>query len=159
MGEVNHETELLVIGAGPGGYSAAFRAADLGMEVTLVDLENRPGGECLFRGCIPSKTLLYLAELLHDTGRSGPMGITFGKPEIDLEKIRAWKNQVIDKLTGGLLTLTKRRNIRFIQGKATFEGSDRARIVGQEETVIRFRHAILATGSRSTPFRNIPFEK
>ncbi len=157
--ESSHETELLVIGAGPGGYAAAFRAADLGMEVTLVDLENRPGGECLFRGCIPSKTLLYLAELLHDTSRSGPMGITFSKPQIDIDQIRTWKNQVIDKLTGGLLTLTKRRNIRFIQGRAAFEGSDRARIIGQEETTIRFRHAILATGSRSTSFRNIPFEK
>jgi dihydrolipoamide dehydrogenase len=159
MNESSHETELLVVGAGPGGYAAAFRAADLGMEVTLVDLENRPGGECLFRGCIPSKTLLYLAELLHDAGRSGPMGIAFGKPQIDLDKIRAWKNQVIDKLTGGLLTLTKRRNIRFIQGRAAFEGSDRVRIIGQEESSIRFRHAILATGSRSTPFRDIPFEK
>ena len=145
MNESSHETELLVVGAGPGGYAAAFRAADLGMEVTLVDLENRPGGECLFRGCIPSKTLLYLAELLHDAGRSGPMGIAFGKPQIDLDKIRAWKNQVIDKLTGGLLTLTKRRNIRFIQGRAAFEGSDRVRIIGQEESSIRFRHAILAT--------------
>jgi dihydrolipoamide dehydrogenase len=159
MRESSHETEVLVIGAGPGGYSAAFRAADLGMEVTLVDLETRPGGECLFRGCIPSKTLLFLAELLHDAQRSGDMGITFGKPQIDLEKIRAWKNQVIDKLTKGLLTLSKRRNVQFLQGRAIFEGSDRVRIVGSEETQIRFRHAILATGSRSTSFRNFPFER
>ena len=79
MGASNHETEVLVIGAGPGGYSAAFRAADLGMEVTLVDMEKRPGGECLFRGCIPSKTLLYMAELLHDAQRSGEMGVKFDK--------------------------------------------------------------------------------
>ncbi len=103
-----NETELLVIGAGPGGYAAAFRAADLGMEVTLVDTESRPGGECLFRGCIPSKTLLYLAELLHDAQRVAEMGIKFDKPQIDLDRIRAWKNQVIDKLTSGLLTLSKR---------------------------------------------------
>ena len=89
MAEVRDEAELLVIGAGPGGYVAAFRAADLGMDVTLVDLEKRPGGECLFRGCIPSKTLLFLAELLHDAQRSGEMGINFGKPQIDLDKMRA----------------------------------------------------------------------
>ncbi len=159
MRESSHETEVLVIGAGPGGYSAAFRAADLGMEVTLVDLETRPGGECLFRGCIPSKTLLFLAELLRDAQRSGDMGITFGKPQIDLEKIRAWKNQVIDKLTNGLLTLSKRRNVQLLRGRAIFEGSDRVRITGSEEAQIRFRHAILATGSRSTSFRNIPFER
>ena len=157
--ESSHETEILVAGAGPGGYAAAFRAADLGMEVTLVDLEERPGGECLFRGCIPSKTLLYLAELLHDTDRTEDMGITFEKPRIDLDKIRLWKNQVIDKLTKGLLTLSKRRKIQLLQGRAVFEGSDRVRLFGSEETEIRFRHAIIATGSCSTLFQGIPFEK
>ena len=93
MGELNHETELLIIGAGPGGYAAAFRAADLGMEVTLVDLEKRPGGECLFRGCIPSKTLLSLAELLHDARRSGEMGIRFGEPQIDLDRYGAGRTR------------------------------------------------------------------
>jgi dihydrolipoamide dehydrogenase len=159
MEEVKHETEVLVIGAGPGGYAAAFRAADLGMEVTLVDMEKRPGGECLFRGCIPSKTLLYLAELLDSAQRSGDMGIKFDKPQIDLDRIRAWKNQVIDKLTNGLLTLSKRRKIQLLQGRATFEGSDRIRLEGSEVSQIRFRHAILATGSYSTPFRNIAFVK
>ncbi len=159
MGESNQETEVLVIGAGPGGYSAAFRAADLGMEVTLVDMEKRPGGECLFRGCIPSKTLLYLAELLHDTRRSGEIGVIFNKPQIDLDKIRAWKDQVIDKLTNGLLTLSKRRKIKLLQGRAIFEGSDRVRLLDSETDQILFRHAILATGSSSTPFRDVPFVK
>ena len=158
-GEVKHETEVLVVGAGPGGYAAAFRAADLGMEVTLVDLEKRPGGECLFRGCIPSKTLLYLAELLLEAQRSGEMGLKFSKPEIDLDRIRAWKDQVIDKLTGGLLTLAKRRKIQLFQGKAIFEGSDRVRLEGSEVKEIRYRHAVLATGSYSTPLRDIPFVK
>ena len=158
-GEVKHETEVLVIGAGPGGYAAAFRAADLGMEVTLIDMEKRPGGECLFRGCIPSKTLLYLADLLRDTERSGDMGIKFDKPRIDLDRIRVWKDQVIDKLTNGLLTLSKRRKIQLLQGRAIFEGSDRVRVEGSEVSQIRFRHAILATGSYSTPFRDIPFVK
>ncbi len=159
MAELKHETELLVIGAGPGGYVAAFRAADLGMDVTLVDLEKRPGGECLFRGCIPSKTLLFLAELLHDAQRSGDMGINFGKPQIDLDRMRAWKDQVIDKLTNGLLILSKRRKVQFLQGRAVFEGSDRVRLENSEVSQIRFRHAILATGSYSTPFRDIPFAK
>ena len=159
MGELKHETEVLVIGSGPGGYVAAFRAADLGMDVILVDLEKRPGGECLFRGCIPSKTLLFLAELLHDAQRSGEMGINFGKPQIDLNRMRGWKDQVIDKLTNGLLTLSKRRKVQLLQGRAVFEASDRARLEDSEVSQIRFRHAILATGSRSTPFRDIPFVK
>jgi dihydrolipoamide dehydrogenase len=159
MAELKHEAELLVIGAGPGGYVAAFRAADLGMDVTLVDLGKRPGGECLFRGCIPSKTLLFLAELLHDAQRSGDMGINFGKPQIDLDRMRAWKDQVIDKLTNGLLTLSKRRKVQLLQGRAVFEGSDRVRLENSEVSQIRFRHAILATGSCSTPFRDIPFVK
>jgi dihydrolipoamide dehydrogenase len=159
MGELNHESEVVVVGAGPGGYAAAFRAADLGMEVTLVDREARPGGECLFRGCIPSKTLLYLAELLNDAQRSGEMGIKFDKPQIDLDRMRSWKDQVVDKLTHGLLTLSKRRKIQFLQGRAVFEGSDRIRVENSGVTQIRFRHAILATGSYSTPFRDIPFIK
>jgi len=125
----------------------------------LVDMDKRPGGECLFRGCIPSKTLLYLAELLYDSQRSGDMGIKFGKPEIDLEKIRTWKNGVIDKLANGLVTLSKRRKIHLLQGRAVFEGSDRVELLNSEVSQIRFRHAVLATGSFSTPLRNIPFEK
>jgi dihydrolipoamide dehydrogenase len=159
MAEVRDEAELLVIGAGPGGYVAAFRAADLGMDVTLVDLQKRPGGECLFRGCIPSKTLLFLAELLHDAQRSGEMGINFGKPQIDLDRMRGWKDQVIDKLTNGLLTLSKRRKVRLLQGRAVFEASDRVGLENSEVSQIRFRHAILATGSHSTLFRDIPFIK
>ncbi len=153
------ETQVLVIGAGPGGYAAAFRAADLGLEVTLIDTESRPGGECLFRGCIPSKTLLSLAELLNDAKRSEKMGIKFGKPEVNLEAIRAWKNQVIDQLTRGLLILSKRRKIRLLQGRAIFEGSDSVQVSDSDVSRIRFRHAILATGSHSIPHRDIPFAK
>jgi dihydrolipoamide dehydrogenase len=157
MGELSQETEVLVIGAGPGGYAAAFRAADLGMEVTMVDLEKRPGGECLFRGCIPSKTLLSLAELLHDAQQAEGKGIRFDKPHLDLERIRAWKNEVVDKLADGLVTLSKRRSVQLLQGRAVFEGSDRVRLHESEVSHIRFRHAILATGSYSTPFKDIPF--
>jgi dihydrolipoamide dehydrogenase len=159
MGELSEETEVLVIGAGPGGYAAAFRAADLGMDVTLVDTEKRPGGECLFRGCIPSKALLYLAELLFDARRAEGMGVQFSNPAIDLGRIRAWKNEVVDKLAEGLVTLSKRRGVQLLQGRAVFEGSDRARLHESEVSHVTFRHAILATGSYSIPFKDIPFKK
>ena len=118
MGELMQETELLVIGSGPGGYAAAFRAADLGMDVTMVDTARRPGGVCLFEGCIPSKTFLYLAELIYDADKAAAMGIAFGKPQIDIEGLRQWKGQVIDKLAKGLVSLGERRGVQFINGRA-----------------------------------------
>jgi dihydrolipoamide dehydrogenase len=159
MGELGQETEVLVIGAGPGGYAAAFRAADLGLEVTMVDADPRPGGECLFRGCIPSKTLLYLAELIHDARRAKGMGIAFGGPKIDLETLRAWKGKVIDQLADGLVTLAEKRGVQMLRGRAVFEGSDRARLHDSEVSHITFRHAIVATGSSPTPYQGFPFEK
>lgn len=159
MGELVQETDLLVIGGGPGGYAAAFRAADLGMDVTLVEASERPGGVCLFRGCIPSKTFLHVAELIHDADRAGDMGLRFGKPEIDLEGLKRWKKQVIDQLAGGLASLTERRGIQYIQGRAVFESSDRVRVKGKETVGIKFRHAILAAGSRPTPLPGAPFGK
>jgi len=115
MGEFSQETDLLVVGGGPGGYAAAFRAADLGLDVTMVDMDPRPGGVCLFRGCIPSKTLLYVTELMHDAQRAQEMGITFGKPKIEIDRLRDWKNHVVDKLANGLVELTKRRGVLYIQ--------------------------------------------
>lgn len=159
MGELEQDTEVLVIGSGPGGYAAAFRAADLGMDVTMVDTEPRPGGECLFRGCIPSKTLLFLAELLHDTRRAGTMGITFGEPRLDLERIRAWKEEVVDKLADGLVTLCEKRGIQRLRGRARFEGSDRVRLQDSEVSHIKFRHAVLATGTSPTPLPDKPFTR
>lgn len=159
MGEFTEETQVLVIGSGPGGYAAAFRAADLGLEVTMVDVAPRPGGECLFRGCIPSKTLLSLAELIHDAQRSERMGVGFGEPRIDAEKIRAWKKEVVDKLADGLVTLSKKRGVELIRGRAEFEGSDTVRLHDSEVSRIKYRHAILATGSSPTPFPGTTFEK
>jgi len=159
MGELEQETEVLVIGGGPGGYAAAFRAADLGKDVTLVDTEPRPGGECLFRGCIPSKTLLYLTELIHDALRAKQMGITFGEPQIDLERMRSWKEEVIDKLANGLVTLCKRRGIQLLQGRAVFEGSESVRLYDSEVSHVKYQHAILATGSRPTPMSEVTFRK
>lgn len=157
MGELIQEAEVLVIGSGPGGYAAAFRAADLGLEVTMVDTEARPGGECLFRGCIPSKTLLYLAELIHDAGRAESMGITFGEPRIDLDAMRSWKDKVIDKHADGLVTLSKKRGVQLLQGRASFEGSDRVRLSDSEVSHIKFRHAIIATGSLPTTLPDLEF--
>ncbi len=159
MGELIQETEVLVIGGGPGGYAAAFRAADLGMDVTLVDMAERPGGVCLFRGCIPSKTFLHLVELIHDAAHAEAMGISFGPPEIDLEAIRAWKGKVIDKLANGLVSLAGGRGIQRIKGRAVFEASDRVRMHESDVGHIKFRHAILATGSHPTPFPSIALKK
>jgi len=157
MGELSQETEVLVIGSGPGGYAAAFRAADLGMEVTMVDTALRPGGACLHQGCIPSKTFLFLSELIHDAGRAESMGIVFGKPRIDLEALRSWKDTVVDKMAGGLESLTQRRGVQLIRGRAEFESSDSARLHDAEISHIKFRHAIIATGSYPTPFPNTEF--
>jgi dihydrolipoamide dehydrogenase len=157
MGEQTIEAEVLVIGAGPGGYAAAFRAADLGLDVTMVDIEERPGGVCLFRGCIPSKTFLYLSELIHDAGRTGAMGIRFSKPEIDLAALRSWKNKVIDKLSGGLVSLSEGRSVQRIQGRAHFESADTVRVSGMETVRIRFDHAVIAAGSRTIPLQGAEF--
>lgn len=159
MGELMQETDVLVIGGGPGGYAAAFRAADLGKDVTLVDMSERPGGVCLFRGCIPSKALLHLAELIHDADHAAGMGLSFGKPKIDLDGIRTWKTSVIDRLADGLVSLSDRRGVQRIKGRAVFEGSDRVRLHDAEVSHIRFRRAILAAGSHPISFPGIPHKK
>jgi dihydrolipoamide dehydrogenase len=145
-----NSTELAVVGAGPGGYPAAFLAADLGMQVTLIDLEPKPGGVCLYRGCIPSKALLHAAKLLTEAREAAEWGITFSEPTIDLARLRAWKESTVQQLTGGTRLLSKQRNINFIQGRATFLDPRTLKIQkaeGGEET-LTFEHAIVATGSR-----------
>ena len=144
------QTELLVIGAGPGGYAAAFLAADLGMQVTVVDPEENPGGVCLYRGCIPSKTLLHVAHLLNETRRAGEYGIDFGAPAIDLDRLRAWKEQVVGQLTGGLGQLRGRRKITHVRGLARFKDDRTVAITGGEgdARVLTFDKAIIASGSR-----------
>ncbi len=161
MGEFTQETEVLILGGGPGGYAAAFRAADLGLDVTMIDLEERPGGVCLFRGCIPSKSLLYISELLHDTRRAGEMGLSYKEPEIDLDKLREWKDSVIDKLAGGLAGLCKKRGVQLIRGRAVFEGKDRVRITDSDSDLnhFKFKHAIIATGSSVISLPDTEFVK
>jgi dihydrolipoamide dehydrogenase len=157
MGELAQDTELLVIGSGPGGYAAAFRAADHGMDVTLVDTAPRPGGVCLHKGCIPSKTLLFLSELIFDAARAQDMGVAFGSPRIDLAGMRRWKAEVIDRMAAGLTGLVRSRGVQTLRGRAEFEASDSVRLHDGEVSHVRFRKAVIAVGSRPIPFPGAPF--
>jgi dihydrolipoamide dehydrogenase len=145
-------TQLAIIGGGPGGYAAAFLAADLGMQVTLIDQEPNPGGGCLYRGCIPSKALLHVAKVLEDARQATHWGVTFVEPTIDVGKLRTWKEGVVRKLTGGLGDLCKRRGVTFVQGRATFVDATMLSVqtTPGEEQRLTFAHAIVATGSRPT---------
>jgi dihydrolipoamide dehydrogenase len=142
--------QLVIIGAGPGGYAAAFKAVELGLKVTLIDPETNPGGVCLHRGCIPSKALLHVAKLVSETEESAAIGVSFGKPKIDLKRVRAWKNEVIEKLTGGLGMKVEKLQLNYIQGTASFKDNKTLQIksVAGEETELTFEQAIIATGSR-----------
>ena len=142
------KTEIVVVGAGPGGYAAAFYAADLGKKVILIEREKRLGGVCLNRGCIPSKALLYATHQIVNARESAHRGITFAEPKIDLGTMRTWKDSVIEKLAGGVATLAKMRGVTVITGRAHFEGSNKLRVeteAGQQ--FVEFDKAILAVGS------------
>ncbi len=146
----NSQIKLAVVGAGPGGYAAAFLAADLGMNVTLIDPEVYPGGVCLYRGCIPSKALLHVSKLLEEAQQAQNWGIDFPSPAIDLARLRSWKEGVVSKLTGGLGQLSKQRKVQYVQGKAAFENSTTLQVTknnGEQQT-LSFDKIILATGSR-----------
>src|SRR5579863_940044 len=140
---------IAVVGGGPGGYAAAFLAADLGMTVTLIDPEVNPGGVCLYRGCIPSKALLHVAKLIDEAHHAGDWGVEYADPKIDLARLRSWKESVVKKLTGGLGVLSKQRKVTYIQGTAGFESSNTLKITkadGSQES-LSFDRIILATGS------------
>src|SRR5579863_10258378 len=141
---------IAVVGAGPGGYAAAFLAADLGMTVTLIDPEVNPGGVCLYRGCIPSKALLHVAKLLEESHQAKDWGIEFSAPRIDVARLRSWKEGVVKKLTGGLGVLSKQRKVKYVQGRAEFENSTTLRVSkadGSQES-LSFDRIVIATGSR-----------
>lgn len=140
---------IAIIGAGPGGYAAAFLAADLGLQVTLIDDRINPGGVCLYVGCIPSKALLHVAKLVDEARHASAWGIDFGPPKITLDKLRAWKESVVKKLTAGLGQLSKQRSIRYLQGRAAFVDSNTLRVSGAAgEQSLRFDNIVIATGSR-----------
>ncbi|MFI4885131.1 MAG: dihydrolipoyl dehydrogenase [Steroidobacterales bacterium] len=155
--EFNRSTQLLVLGSGPGGYTAAFRAADLGMQVTLVERWPTLGGVCLNVGCIPSKALLHAAKVIEDAEEMGGRGIAFGAPEIDLEKLRGWKGSVVRKLTGGLRTLAKQRKVEVVQGVGRFVGSNVLEVMSNSGSErIRFEQCIIAAGSEAIRLPGVP---
>jgi dihydrolipoamide dehydrogenase len=142
-------TQVVVVGAGPGGYAAAFLAADLGLSTALIDPEVNPGGVCVYRGCIPSKALLHVADLLDESKRAREWGIGFGEPKIDLGKLRDFKNRVVQRLTSGTGQLVKHRKIQYLQGYAEIVDAHhlRVRLASGKDEDLQFEHAILATGS------------
>jgi dihydrolipoamide dehydrogenase len=153
-----HETQVVVLGSGPGGYTAAFRAADLGMKVMLIERYDTLGGVCLNVGCIPSKALLHTAKVITEAEETAAHGVSFGKPNIDLEKIRHWKaNDVVGKLTQGLSAMAKQRQVTVIQGVGEFTSPHQIKVTkadGQTET-IGFEHCIIAAGSQATKFAGV----
>ena len=146
----NSNLTIVVVGGGPGGYAAAFLAADLGMRVTLIDREQNPGGVCLYRGCIPSKALLHVAALINESRHAKNWGIEFGEPKIDIARLRSFKEGVVNKLTGGLGQISKARKVQYVRGDASFENSNTVRVKkhdGSEES-LSFDRIVIATGSR-----------
>ncbi len=142
------KTEIVVVGAGPGGYAAAFYAADLGKKVILIERDKRLGGVCLNRGCIPSKALLYATHQITAAKESEHRGVTFTAPTVDLGKMRAWKEGILTKLGGGIAQLAKMRNVTVIQGKAYFEGSQTLRVENEQgQQFVNYETAIVAVGS------------
>jgi dihydrolipoamide dehydrogenase len=151
--------EVVVLGAGPGGYTAAFRAADLGKQVVLIEKHASLGGVCLNVGCIPSKALLHVAKVISEADEVSHHGVTFGKPQIDIDKIRGWKESVINKLTGGLKQLAKQRKVQVVQGVAKFVSSNMLEVVTAEGVkTISFDNAIVAAGSSVARIPGFPYE-
>lgn len=146
IGELSQETEVLVIGAGPGGYVAAIRAADLGLDVTVVEEREKLGGVCLIEGCIPSKTLIHAVELKYDVQDAGRFGVSHNGVSIDIDKLREWTQGVVDDLTGGVNTLLEKRGVDVVKGRAVFVSDNRVHIEGAGN--IDFKYCIIATGSR-----------
>src|SRR3989338_8245309 len=146
------QTEVVVLGSGPGGYSAAFRAADLGKKVVLIERNASLGGVCLNVGCIPSKTLLHAARVLDEAEEIAEYGIEFAKPKIDIKKLLEKKDSVIKKLTGGLAMMAKQRKVEVVTGNAKFKSKNE--IVVDDQATVKFQHCIIAAGSEPV---NLPF--
>jgi dihydrolipoamide dehydrogenase len=156
MGELVDEVDVAVVGGGPGGYSAAFRCAELGLETVVIDADGRLGGACLFEGCIPSKALLHVAAVVSEAERAREWGVDFGEPRISLDPLRKWKQErVVGKLARGLASVAKGKGVTVIGGRAVFEDSTTLRIEGESLQKVRFKHAIVATGSAPAPLPGI----
>jgi dihydrolipoamide dehydrogenase len=151
------KTQLVVLGSGPGGYSAAFRAADLGLEVIMVEQYSKLGGVCLNVGCIPSKALLHVAEVINEAKHAEHLGVSFGAVNYDLDKVRAYKDSVVGKLVGGVSGMAKGRKVQIVHGYGSFVDDHQLQVVnGDETTLIQFEHAIIAAGSSSVKLPFIP---
>ncbi|MCC6145170.1 MAG: FAD-dependent oxidoreductase, partial [Candidatus Hydrogenedentes bacterium] len=150
----NQSTQVAVLGGGPGGYAAAFMAADLGLEVTLIDVEDNPGGTCLYRGCIPSKALLHVAKVINESRESSHFGLKFGEPEIDLDRVRAATEGVVQQMTGGLGQLVKARKINYLKGRGNFVNSKNLVVTSADGKQIKLaaEYTIIAAGSRPAQF-------
>ena len=150
-------TQLVVLGAGPGGYTAAFRAADLGIDTVLVDSSSTLGGVCLNVGCIPSKALLHAARVIEETAEMETAGLEFGSPTINREKLVAWKDSVVKKLTDGLNTLSQKRNVTVINGHGAFAAANHVSVTNENDKFdIAFEQAIIAAGSEPIRLPGIP---
>ena len=155
--DADMHAQTLVLGSGPGGYTAAFRAADLGQQVIMIERHARIGGVCLNVGCIPSKALLHTAQIINEAADMSDHGVTFAKPDIDIRKIETWKNSIVDKLTGGLKALAKQRKVEIVQGEASFTGSHTMQVdTGDGIKTISFDNCIVAAGSRVTKIPVFP---
>jgi dihydrolipoamide dehydrogenase len=150
LADSSNKGRVVVLGAGPGGYPAAFLAAHHGFDVTLIDERSRPGGVCLNVGCIPSKALLHVAKLINESHESSAWGVSFAKPQIDIDKVRAWKDKVVAQLTGGLGALSKAYKVNFVQGRGKFDSNKQITVKKSDGSTeaIAFDFAIIATGSR-----------
>ncbi len=156
MGDLVTEVDVAVVGGGPGGYSAAFRCAELGLETVVVDAGKRLGGACLYEGCIPSKALLHAASVIHEAERAREFGIDFGEARISLDPLRKWKTErVVGKLARGLAAVAKSKGVEVIGGRAVFEDSRSLRVEGDEPQKVRFKHAVIATGSLPSPLPGV----
>ena len=151
--------DIIVIGSGPGGYAAGFRAADLGRQVLIVDKDPTLGGVCLNRGCIPSKTLLHIAKVLEEADTLKNMGVGFSKPKIDIDGVRSWKSKIVTQLSSGIKQMAKARKVQTVQGEATFLSNSEIQIKsGPKKQVVTFDHCIIAAGSSSSTIPGIPTE-
>jgi len=159
-GETDLHAKLVVLGSGPGGYTAAFRAADLGVDVILIERYPNIGGVCLNVGCIPSKALLHTAEIINEASEADHLGVSFGKPKIDINKVRANKEGIVKKLTGGLKALAKQRKVQIVQGYGKFTSANTIEVVAEDgtKTTVGFDNCIIAAGSRVTKLPFIPWD-
>src|SRR5262245_576567 len=149
MGDLVREVDVAIIGGGPGGYSAAFRCAELGLDVVVIDAGARLGGACLYEGCIPSKALLHVAAIIGEAERAREVGVEFGAPRISLDPLRKWRDdRVVGRLARGLTAVARSKGVEVVGGRAVFESSRELRVEGEAPQKIHFKHAIVATGSR-----------